>query len=272
MTLNSHFSRPAESDPYVFYLYLDGDEHFFSNSSTLHSRWKRTACTTSSPSVRSWSWKGWQKRQSTLPPRLITKFLSRHLANIFNQKTFFILLFSEDVAQTQTSKNMNKGCSPLLVIIQKSVAKEQWGENVSQKMFLCPEVEFIVYLRNLTRFISNIHNLIRGYTYPRILPRKLHNLFPLSLFPRLEKQSWVAFVPRERKNNVTAVEIWRSWNLRRRSRFTPLPLPPPIALQFEKKKDLRSKIVFKHIYFLHDITDLKGGSWFTCLTDLNLYF
>ena len=167
---------------------------------------------------------------------------------------------------------MNKGCSPLLVIIQKSDAKEQWGKNVLQKMFLCSEVEFIVYLLNLTKFISHIHNLIRGYIYPRILPRKLHNSFPLSLFPRLEKQSWVAFVPRERKNNVTAVEIWRSWNLRRRSRFTPLTLPPPIALQFEKKKDLRSKIVFKHIYFLHDITDLKGGSCFTRLPDLNLYF
>ena len=125
---------------------------------------------------------------------------------------------------------------------------------------------------NLTKLISDIHNLIRGYIYPRISPRKLHNSFPLSLFPRLEKQSWVAFVPWERKNNVTAVEIWRSWNLRRRSRFTPLTLPPPIALQFEKKKDLRSKIVFKHIYFLHDITDLKGGSCFTRLPDLNLYF
>ena len=89
-------------------------------------------------------------------------------------KDFFILLFSEDVAQIQTSKNMNKGCSPLLVIIQKSDAKEQWGENVLQKMFLCPEVEFIVYLLNLTKFISHIHNLIRGYNYPRILPRKLH--------------------------------------------------------------------------------------------------
>ena len=165
-------------------------------------------------------------------------------------KDCFFLLFSEDVAQTQTSKNMNKGCSPLLVIIQKSDAKEQWGENVLQKMFLCPEVEFIVYLMNLTKFISHIHNLIRGSIYPRILPRKLHYSFPLSLFPRLEKQSWVAFVPRERKNNVTAVEIWRSWNLRRRSRFTPLPLSPSIALQFEKKKGLRSNIVFKHIYFL----------------------
>ena len=81
---------------------------------------------------------------------------------------------------------------------------------MSQKIFLCPEVELIAYFMNLTKLILLIHNLIRGYTYPRILPRKLHNLFPLSLFPRLEKQSWVAFVPRERKNNVTAVEIWRS--------------------------------------------------------------
>ena len=81
---------------------------------------------------------------------------------------------------------------------------------MSQKMFLCPEVELIAYFMNLTKLISLIHNLIRGYTYPRIIPRKLHNLFPWSLFPRLEKQSWVAFVPRERKNNVTAVEIWRS--------------------------------------------------------------
>ena len=38
---------------YIFYLFLDGEEHFFSNSLTLHFRWKRTACTTSSPSVRS---------------------------------------------------------------------------------------------------------------------------------------------------------------------------------------------------------------------------
>ena len=92
----------------------------------------------------------------------------------------------------------------------------------------------------------------------------MHNLFPWSLFPRLEKQSWVAFVPRERKNNVTAVEIWRSWNLRRRSRFTPLPLSPPIALQFEKKKGLTSNIVlsifvtwyhrFKRRFMFHTLT------------------
>ena len=137
---------------------------------------------------------------------------------------------------------MNKGW---LVIIQKECCKRTMRENVSEKRFICTEVEFILYLRNLAKFISAIHNLIRlrGYTYPRIFSRKLHNLFPWSLFPRLEKQSWVAFVPRERKNNVTAVEIWRSWNLRRRSRFTPLPLSPPIALQFEKKKGLTSNIV-----------------------------
>ena len=92
---------------------------------------------------------------------------------------------------------MNKGW---LVIIQKECCKRTMRENVSEKRFICTEVEFILYLRNLAKFISAIHNLIRlrGYTYPRIFSRKLHNLFPWSLFPRLEKQSWVAFVPRER--------------------------------------------------------------------------
>ena len=142
---------------------------------------------------------------------------------------------------------------------------------MSQKMILCPEVELIAYFMNLTKLISLIHNLIRGYTYPRIIPRKLHNLFPWSLFPRLEKQSWVAFVLRERTMSPLLKsggrEIYDAAHV-----LHPYPSLHLLLCNLKRKKVKEAILFLNIIIFLHDITDLRGGPCFTRSPDLTLYF
>ena len=119
---------------HIYLLSLSGwKRNFFSNSLILHSRWKRIACTTSSPSVRSWSWKGWQRRQSTLPPRLTTKFLSRHLANTFNQKIAFSYCFLKMLLKLKQAKTWTRDAPPCWWLFKRVMQKNNEGKMCYRK-------------------------------------------------------------------------------------------------------------------------------------------